>query len=220
MPSNSPDKLARRRRRRFLARRRCQRALGRTMTFIILVTPFLYFGYVLCCHMPPSLRSAVPSWIFLYECWLFLRNTYIFFRYIWPAPAWAPWPIVVTILFLLFYPPGPYNEINQRVFFDRFRQDMMEVVQMVERRELDGSNASWGLACLPERYKHVSFVEREVAYERTEHGLRVYFSTAWGRFDAYQGFAYYSDDTPENWDPDKRVFIITKQERYWYHVFY
>lgn len=68
MPTSqpAPDKVARRARRRWLAKRRCAQALRGTLAFMILVTPFLYFGYILCCRMPFGLGRVLPNWIFIF----------------------------------------------------------------------------------------------------------------------------------------------------------
>lgn len=116
-PQHSVDKAARR---RWLARRRSIRALRRTLTFIVLVTPFCYFGLVLCCHMPVHWRYALPNWILLYEFWMFFSNTYVLVRYIRFAPLWAPIPFVITVAFSIFYPPGPHYRINHDTYFDFF----------------------------------------------------------------------------------------------------
>jgi hypothetical protein len=214
-PPQAPDEVARRQRRRWLAKRRCNWALRATLIFIVLVTPFCYFGYVLCCHMPIGFRRTLPNWILLFECWLFVRNTYVFFRYVWLAPGRALLPIGLSVWFIIFNPFGPTWHINHDFYFNLFREDRMEIVRMIGRGELIEDNKDQGRVLLPHRYQHTSFQDGTVNYAKMDNGTSVLFPTGWNILATDQGFLYTPDDIPSNWIRTEKLMDMERLEPCW-----
>ncbi|MFP5260017.1 MAG: hypothetical protein ACLGQH_13425, partial [Acidobacteriota bacterium] len=137
-PQPDADKAAKRQRRRFLARRRSLRALRATLTFIVLVTPFLYFGFLLCCHMPAGFRRGLPNLILFYEWWMFLCNIFVLLRNVWFSPLLAAIPLAVNLLFIYPYPPGDFRKINRELYFELFCNDRMAVIRQIKDGTLPG----------------------------------------------------------------------------------
>lgn len=203
------------RRRRWLAKRRCLRALRATVAFMVLVTPFLYFGYILCCRMPFGIGSLLPNWILLYECWMFLRNAYVLVRYVWRTPLWAVLPIILNIYFVFYYPPGAPGRINDKFYFELFKQERIQVIEMIENRTLQSESC---ILHLPQPYTHLALRNGLVVYMTDGKKASVVFSTGSDFFLQDLGLCYIPDDNPERWLRQKKLHSINKIEHNWYII--
>ncbi|MEA4856904.1 hypothetical protein [Solidesulfovibrio sp.] len=217
-PPESRDKAARRARRRWLARRRCLRALRATITFMVLVTPFLYFGYLLCCRMPFGIGSALPNWILLYEFWMFFRNCFIFFRYLFLAPFFATLPLLLNIYFILLYPPGHSASIDENLYFELFKNERLEVVELIQNGKIRDPSNSHDAIHLPQPYTHTAMRNGEVIYKIKDGRTAVIFSTGWNFLSFDQAFCYIPDDIPSNWLGMDRLVEYKRIEDSWYFI--
>jgi len=215
-PPDNQDKAARRARRRWLAKRRCQRALRATITFIAIFTPFLFFGLVLCCRMPFGLGDSLPNWILLYECWMFLRNTYILARYVWITPLWAALPFVLNMYFIAAYPHAPYGPIRDNLYFSLFKQERMHVIRMIWSKELYSKDKTLHL---PQPYTYLARQNGLVSYMTNGGHISVLFSASWNVLSLDESLLYVSDDTPKPWLVMHRVRDMDKIENHWYVLY-
>lgn len=211
-------KAALRSRRRWLAKRRCLRALRATIAFMVLVTPFLYFGYILCCRMPFGIGNLLPNWILLYECWMFARNAYIFFRHLFTTPILAALPLLINIYFIVEYPPGPYTSINENSYFELFKENRLEIIKKIENRSLADVNSDFGIINLNQPYTHLAMQNGEVIFRIKNDKACVVFSTGWNFFSFDRGFCYIPDDVPANWLGMDRLSQLIKIEKMWYII--
>lgn len=219
LPPPVLDKSASSAHRKWLARRRCVRALRATLACIVLVTPFLYFGYVLCCNMPFNISRTLPNWILLYEFWMLLRNTYIFFRYVWKTPLWAALPLIVNIYFIIYYPPGPNPyEINEKLYFELFKKERMEVIDMIEKRTFDQAKKQSDFIYLKQPYTHLAMQNGLVIYTIHNNRASVIFATGWDLTTLDIGLCYIPDDLPAEWLRMGRMFSIEKISDHWYRI--
>ncbi|WP_428566242.1 MAG: hypothetical protein ACP59X_05985 [Solidesulfovibrio sp. DCME] len=218
-PAPPGDKAASRARRRWLARRRCLRALRSTIAFMVLVTPFLFFGYVLCCRMPFGIGSALPSCLLLYECWMFSRNCFIFFRYLLITPLVAVLPLLLNIYFILLYPPGHSASINEKLYFELFKRERLEVVALIENGKIRDPSSLLGAMHVPQPYTHTAMKNGKVIYKVKEGKAAVVFSTAWNLLSFDQGFCYIPDNIPSHWLYMNRLVEYKEVEKLWYIIF-
>lgn len=219
-PQPDADKAAKRQRRRFLARRRSLRALRATLTFIVLVTPFLYFGFLLCCHMPPGFRRGLPDLILFYEWWIFFRNIYVLLRNIWFSPLFAPLPLIVSFLFVFAYPPGQAWKVSRDTYFNQFLEDRLEVIKHIENGDFPGFEENEGYVALPEKYTHTSFDRGSVAYTRDEKGYTIFFYNSWDILEVYQGFDYNKSYRRDNPPYNERHKYVEFMAPHWYYIEY
>lgn len=207
---------ARRARRRWLAKRRCLRALRATIAFMALVTPFLYFDSILYCRMPFGIGQSLPNWILLYECGMFLRNSYIFARYAWTTPLWAILPFILNIYFVIYYPPGPYGQISDKLYFDLFKQDRVQVIEMIESGILKSENCIFHL---PQPYTYLAAQNGLVVYMTENAKTSVVFAVGFNLLSLDWGLCYVPDDNPEHWLWMRRLRDIEKIEKNWYMIY-
>jgi len=202
----------------WLARRRCLRALRATIVFIVLYTPFLYFGYILCCRMPYNLGSALPNWILLYEFWIFLRNVYVFSRYIWKASILAFLPLLLNIYFIFNYPPGPSDYITDKIYLNFFKKERMTVIQMIQDGKLGRIDTQPDTMFLPQRYEHLAMRNGLILYVTKDGLTSVIFSTAWDIVSLDMGLCYIPDNNPSKWLRMNRISFYEKLEDHWYFI--
>ncbi|QAZ68520.1 hypothetical protein C3Y92_15300 [Solidesulfovibrio carbinolicus] len=211
---------ARRARRRFLARRRCLRALRRTLAFIVVVTPFCYFGFLICCHMPPEWQRGLPNLILLYEWWMFFRNAFTLLRNIWFTPLLAVLPLLVNVVFVVAYPPGQAWKIRRDTYFNQFLDDRLAVIKHIENGDFPGFTPREGYVALPEAYAHTSISRGCVSYTRGDNGYTIFFYTSWNVLETYQGLEFdnkYSKDDPPPQENNKYIEFMAPQ---WYYLEY
>ncbi|WP_043632276.1 hypothetical protein [Desulfovibrio sp. TomC] len=216
-PQSPADKAAMRQRRRWLARRRCLRALRRTLTFIVLVTPFCYFGLILCCGMPAGMGGAIRAQIYFYEWWMFFQNGYVFTKYIWHAPRFAALPLLVNIAFIVAYPPGNPWQTNYGLYFEQFYKDRMEVIRLVENGVLVGFDEPHGVVLLPPAFAHTAFPTGRVGYSRKGTRYRIYFPAQWDPL-TQNGFEYDTDYHKEAAQSQNPVYALDHTASSWYFV--
>lgn len=216
---NFQDKSEGSAQRSWLARRRCLRALRGTIEFMVLVTPFFYFGYVLCCHMPYNIGRSLPNWILLYEIGLFLRNLYVFFRYVWKTPILAALPVFLNVYFIVSYPPGPYASINEKLYLELFKKERMEVVRLIGEGKLGRKNTNSGVIHLLPPYTHLAMNHGMIIYATKNNLTSVIFSGERNILSRDVGICYIPDSVPSRWLRMGRVFDCIKMDNNWYLIF-
>ncbi len=213
-----PDAVAKaalRSRRRWLAKRRCLRALRTTIAFMVLITPFLYFGSILCCRMPFGIGSLLPNWILLYECWMFLRNAYILARYVWRTPLWAALPIILNLYFVFYYPPGSPGRINEKFYFELFKQERMQIIEMIENQTLKSETC---ILHLPQPYTHLALQNGLIAYMMKGKKASVLFAIGSNFFTQDFALCYVPDNNPAHWLRQRKIHSTEKIEDNWYII--
>lgn len=218
-PPPAQDAAARRVRLRWLAKRRCLRALRTTLVFMALVTPFLFFGHLLYCRMPFQLGSRLPNWILLYECWLFLRNIYILVRYVWRVPLLASLPVIVNIYFIFVFPHAPYGSISENLYFTQFHDERMQIITLVQNGILQPEPQSPGFIELPQPYTHLAMRNGLIAFMSENGKTSVVFATGLNFLSQDEGFCYAPDDVPAHWLWMERLSEIEKIETDWYAIY-
>ncbi|WP_043641433.1 hypothetical protein [Desulfovibrio sp. TomC] len=196
-PQPPADKAAMRQRRRWLARRRSLRVVRKILAFTILTTPFRYFGLVLCCHMPFGMQFTIPTLLSFYNFWIFCLTFFIFFKYIRIFPTFSLLPLAANIALAIATPSGMQWKTNYSLYFDQFYPDRMAVIRLIESGALLGFDQPGGVTELPEEYKHTSFPDGKVGYNREGNRYRVYFPAEWYTLVRY-GFEYGKQYTKDN----------------------
>lgn len=218
-PPSAQDPAARRARLRWLAKRRCLRALRTTLVFMALVTPFLFFGYVLCCRMPFGINRIVPNGMFLYACWLLLHNARLFFRHVRITPLLASLPLLLTLYYIIAYPPGPYASINENLYFQLFKEERLALVHLIEKGEIGDAGRDLASIRLKEPYTHLAMQGGRIVYRIKDGQACVVFSTGWNFLSFDQGFCYIPDNIPGHWLGMDRLVEYEKIEELWYIIF-
>lgn len=206
-------------RRRWLAKRRCQRALRAMLTFMALVTPFLYFGYILCCRMPFNISRPLPNWILLYEFFLLIRNTYVFFRYVWTTPLWAVLPLLFNLYFIVYYPPGPSGSIDDKLYFELFKQERIEIIKMIKNGRIGNKNTPSAVIHLPQPHTHLATQNGLTIYTTIDNQTSAIFSLGWNILTLDIGLCYVPDDNISRWIRIERARFPHKLERCWYIIY-
>lgn len=206
-------------RRRWLAKRHCQRALRAMLTFMVLVTPFLYFGYILCCRMPFNISRPLPNWILLYEFYLLIRNTYVFFRYVWITPLWAALPLILNLYFIPYYPPGSPGSINETIYFESFKKERLEIIKMIDTGQISDNNTPSSVMHLPQPYTYLATQNGLTIYTTIGNQISAIFCLGRNILTLDIGLCYVPDDNLSRWLRTDRVHFYTKLEQNWYIIY-
>ncbi|WP_139311636.1 hypothetical protein [Desulfovibrio sp. DV] len=213
------DNAPMRQRRRWLARRRCLRALRATITSLVLAMPFACFGLVLCCHMPFGLQTTIPNFVNIYVALIFFRAIWIFASEIRFTPLFAILPVLVYVLFQASPWPNNIWKTNWEFYFSQFYTDRMEVIQHITQGEFQGLDKSEGKIDLPHKFKHTSFPHGSVEYSRINGKYTLFFSTDLDGIPS-TGFEYNDDDEKETFATINLSYKSTKITRHWKFITY
>ncbi|WP_156180865.1 hypothetical protein [Desulfovibrio sp. TomC] len=210
-PQSPADKAAMRQRRRWLARRRCLRALRATITSLVLAMPFACFGLVLCCHMPFGLQTTIPNFINISVALIFFRAIWIFASEIRFSPLYSILPLIVYALLQVSPWPNDTWKVNWEFYFSQFYTDRMEVIRHIKQGEFQELDKSEGKIDLPQKFKHTSFPHGSVEYSRINGKYTLFFSTDLDGIPS-TGFEYSDDEGKEYFatiNPSYKSTMIT-----------
>lgn len=148
-----------------------------------------------------------------------MRNAYVFFRHVWFTPLLATIPLVLNIYFIFFYPPGHYNDIDTKLYFELFQEERMEVIRLIEDGTLRDNGQLFGIIRLPQPYTYLAMQDGLVVYMTNERGTSVVFSTGWDILSLDRGFCYIPDDRPSDWIRMGKLVDIEKMKSHWFLIY-